>query len=221
MDSVVIRNIAEKLGNIYLAETKYRTRKTDKIVPETGKLKHHNYFQNGKITVEDYIEHLTTDTAMTPVPIYHEDKCRWGALDIDTYDLTDEEMNNIVIGASRENLIPTRTKSGGLHLWAFASEEVPARFMRAKLMKSRDTLQLSPKTEIFPKQEQLKTGDNGNGITTPYRGYFSSKENNLKTVMLRVEDGILIDCPIGQFLDKAYKKSTNRYQFNFNYFISR
>ena len=46
MDSVVIRNIAEKLGNIYLAETKYRTRKTDKIVPETGKLKHHNYFQN-------------------------------------------------------------------------------------------------------------------------------------------------------------------------------
>ena len=38
MDSVVIRNIAEKLGNIYLAETKYRTRKTDKIVPETGKL---------------------------------------------------------------------------------------------------------------------------------------------------------------------------------------
>ena len=26
MDSVVIRNIAEKLGNIYLAETKYRTR---------------------------------------------------------------------------------------------------------------------------------------------------------------------------------------------------
>ena len=218
MDSVVIRNIAEKLGNIYLAETKYRTRKTDKIVPETGKLKHHNYFQNGKITVEDYIEHLTTDTAMTPVPIYHEDKCRWGALDIDTYDLTDEEMNNIVIGASRENLIPTRTKSGGLHLWAFASEEVPARFMRAKLMKSRDTLQLSPKTEIFPKQEQLKTGDNGNGITTPYRGYFSSKENNLKTVMLRVEDGILIDCPIGQFLDKAYKMSTNRYQFNFNYF---
>ena len=93
---------------------------------------------------------------MTPVPIYHEDKCRWGALDIDTYDLTDEEMNNIVIGASRENLIPTRTKSGGLHLWAFASEEVPARFMRAKLMKSRDTLQLSPKTEIFPKQEQLE-----------------------------------------------------------------
>ena len=36
--------------------------------------------------------------------------------------------------------------------------------------------------------------------------------------MLRVEDGILIDCPIGQFLDKAYKMSTNRYQFNFNYF---
>ena len=52
--------------------------------------------------------------------------------------------------------------------------------MRAYLSHCRKELGLSPKTEIFPKQNEVKEDEYGNGITIPYRAYGINKEEATK-----------------------------------------
>jgi len=87
------------------------------------------------------------------------EKCLFGAIDIDKYD--DVDMLGFIIETIYKeqrfkNLVPCFTKSKGLHLYCFAEEPVPMNQMRAYLKTFLIPLSLSPKTEVFPKQDNLK-----------------------------------------------------------------
>ena len=69
-------------------------------------------------------------------------------------------------------LVPCRSKSGGIHCFAFVKEAVPAALMKEKLGMFAALLGFG-KSEIFPKQTEIlaERGDIGQWINIPYFNY--------------------------------------------------
>lgn len=170
--------LSEGFQKIFKYNSTYINTPDPTRIKDNGKMEADNrYIQNNSINnVQD---HFTTNKHLTPVPIIEGRLCNWGAIDIDTYKMNYEDIIRIVNKANFAHLIPAYSKSKGLHLYAFASELVEAKMMRARLNKFKLDNKLDPKTEIFPKQDHLDEGDIGNGITIPYRSFFV-KDNPFK-----------------------------------------
>jgi hypothetical protein len=121
---------------------------------------------------EQWTKHLDGTTGLGIIPINEENYCWFGAIDIDVYTLSHEECDKQVT-ALELPLCVCRSKSGGIHLFLFTSEPIPAKLMRDKLTDLAILLGYNPrKTEIFPKQIALVQGgsDIGNWINLPYFG---------------------------------------------------
>ena len=76
-------------------------------------------------------QHLDGKRPLGVIPIRISDsKCFWGSIDIDQYDL---DAGEIVARVEKAKLplVPCRSKSGGLHLFLFANEPVPADAMQS------------------------------------------------------------------------------------------
>ena len=58
-------------------------------------------------------------------------------------------------------VIPIKSKSGGLHIYIFTKEKVPATLIREVLQNLLFLFGLSSKTEIYPKQTKLGKNQNG------------------------------------------------------------
>ena len=139
----------------------------------------------GDINKKHWEDHFKTENGLTPSPIIKNNMCYWGAVDDDRYDLEQKEIIKLVEKAKELNLVPSRSKSGGLQFYAFASVEVPTRLMRGRLIKARNILNLPKETELFPKQlEVTEDKPMGNGITIPYRGY-NKDPTKIKTYGLK------------------------------------
>ena len=178
IDSNSLKALSERFQSIFKYNFTYINTPDPTKIKDSGKMEANNkYLQNNSI--KNVEEHFTTNKHLTPVPIIEGRLCNWGAIDIDTYKMNDEDIIRIVNKANFAHLIPAYSKSKGLHLYAFASEPVEAKMMRARLNKFKLDNNLDPKTEVFPKQDSLKEGDVGNGITIPYRSFFT-KENPFK-----------------------------------------
>ena len=143
------------------------------------------------ITDQDWRNHFKTEVGLTPSPIFEQSQCDWGAIDIDEY--TVEGKLEIIKKAKTLKLVPAETKSGGLHLYCFSKDDVQARNMRAYLSHCRKELKLDPKTEIFPKQNEVKEEEYGNGITIPYRAYGINKEEATKGLAILKDEIVQID----------------------------
>jgi hypothetical protein len=216
---LTIEKISDRLAEIFWGGAVYRTKVLkDVIDPETKKQKSETRKYEGENSKHLYYDHLTTEYGLTVAPIVENEFCFFGALDIDKYQLSEEELKRFIIGAKQRSLVVARTKSGGLHLYCFASEQIPARLMRNRLACARDELALSPKTEIFPKQSKLDDKTKyGNAITIAYRGAFT-KDHNYKCVALDVKEDLIIELRIGEFLDRAEYFSLSQHNFGFKYF---
>lgn len=131
------------------------------------------------LTDQQYRKHLfTDDMAIGVVPLDDDNMCSFAAIDIDQYsnsaDLTHRLLTDIK--ALGIKVVPCRSKSGGLHLYAFFSEplqpELVIDYMRrvssllgvASLL-SEKTGELSP-VEVFPKQ--VRAEKTGSWINLPY-----------------------------------------------------
>lgn len=121
-------------------------------------------------TLEMWGLHLEGKRPLGIIPIREDDTCLWGSIDVDEYDIN---LLDIIVRVEQYQLplIPCRSKSGGLHLWLFLSEPVPAGQIQAVLRDLAAQLGLAG-CEIFPKQTQLLTdrGDLGNWMVMPYFG---------------------------------------------------
>jgi hypothetical protein len=119
-------------------------------------------------TVEHWLAHLNGERPLGVIPIREDGMCKWGSIDVDQYD---GNVLDIVARADRSGLplVPCRSKSGGLHLYAFFAEWTPAAVVMPALKHIAATLGLSKDVEIFPKQTQLASRDDlGNWILAPY-----------------------------------------------------
>ena len=170
--------IANKLEHFFLAEKGFSATPSDNYVE--GKRKFSYIAIRGGIDNQSYRNHIKTEVGLTPSPLIDDDKCYWGAIDIDTYDMEGERKKQILLGAKELSLVPAFSKSQGIHLYCLSKDKILARVMRNYLSYCRAHLKLDPKTEIFPKQDKvsIKEDENGikkrgygNGITIPYRAF--------------------------------------------------
>lgn len=128
----------------------------------------------GAVTDALWLAHLNGTQGLGIVPITDDNTCTFGAIDIDKYTVRIEEVEE---ACARNNLplLPTRTKSGGVHLYAFTSEPVPAALMKLRLEEWSVALGFGG-SEVFPKQNNLLSDkDTGNWINMPYFGALSDE----------------------------------------------
>ena len=170
--------IANKLEHFFVAEKGFIATPTNRT-KENGKREFVYSAIRGGVDNQSYRNHIKTEVGLTPSPLIDEDKCYWGAIDIDTYNMEGERKKEILEGAQRLNLVGAFSKSQGIHLYCVSKDKILARVMRNYLSYCRANLKLDPKTEIFPKQDRVsiteKNGQTikgyGNGITIPYRAF--------------------------------------------------
>lgn len=119
-------------------------------------------------TVDKWQSHLDGKQGLGIVPINESNQCRWGTVDIDEYR---EGLLEEVEEKTRELQLPViclRTKSGGIHVTCYLSEDVDARIVRSKMSEIAAALGYAG-VEIYPKQVALASErDCGNWLNMPY-----------------------------------------------------
>jgi len=120
------------------------------------------------LTEEIMQGHIDGKQGIGAIPINEDNKCRWGALDIDVYDL-DHNKLQARIQKLELPLLHCRSKSGGAHLYLFLKEYEPASVVREYLTEMAVAMGHSG-CEVFPKQDTILAdrGDVGNFINLPY-----------------------------------------------------
>ena len=172
------------------------------IDKETGKKKYKKgpWFvsdennQPRPITVETYLQHLEVKAwsswGVILPSINEKNEVSFGAIDKDVYG--DEEDNKRIVKQIYDEklpLVPCFSKSGGLHIYFFCKEDVPASKVRSQLQHYNKYLGINAK-EVFPKQIKLKWDkkkkrfDPGNGILLPYMDCLE-QEHGLKEVFYK------------------------------------
>lgn len=124
----------------------------------------------GAVTEKMWKEHCDGTKPLGVVPIKQDNTALWGSIDYDVYG---EDLTELIarIEAAKFPLVPCRSKSGGLHLFFFALEPIPAVLMFDLLRMMAAALGIA-ESEIFPKQTELLTerGDFGTWMVMPYFG---------------------------------------------------
>lgn len=120
-------------------------------------------------SVAAWQSHLAGKVGLGVTPVTADGHCRWGAIDVDAYDL---DLPGVAakIGRSHLPLIPVRTKSGGLHLLLFLRDFTPASTVR-KVLREWAIVLGWPTAEVFPKQDAaVDTNSCGSWLNMPYAG---------------------------------------------------
>jgi hypothetical protein len=144
------------------------------------------------ITPESYLAHLKGSIYLTLPPLNELGECKYGAIDIDPYSdgITKDDCKKLVQRICSEKL-PLNfvwSESGGLHLYMYASEFIPASLMRNGLAHHRDLLKLDAKVEIFPKQDESGEWAVGNGIKLPCHGALKDNVKFLEQHLIKTEE---------------------------------
>ena len=106
--------------------------------------------------------------ALGIIPIREDNTCRWGCIDIDSYNLDHSSLIQSIRNLNLP-LIICRSKSGGAHVFLFTKEFISAALMQSTLKKISKVLGYEG-SEIFPKQTEIlvERGDTGNFLNLPY-----------------------------------------------------
>ena len=106
--------------------------------------------------------------ALGIIPIREDNACRWGCIDIDSYNFNHSGLIQSIRNLNFP-LIVCRSKSGGAHVFLFTKEFISAALMQNTLKKISKVLGYEG-SEIFPKQTEIlvERGDTGNFLNLPY-----------------------------------------------------
>lgn len=167
----------------------------------TGKAEAQSLVVRGPMTEAKVAAHLNGGQGIGSIPINSKNKCRFGAIDVDDYDLN---LQDVVarVAASDLPFIVCRSKSGGAHVYLFLKDWEDASLVREYLTETAALLGFAGR-EIFPKQDAVlhEKGDVGNFINMPY--------HNAKRTMRYAlgPDGEALS--VEEFLDAVDKKRCN------------
>ena len=135
---------------------------------EAGKLEGRSWLVKEPITRDKWINHLEgKEPSLGIIPIDDNNQCKWGAIDVDTYDGFDYKKLITKIVEKKLPLVVCKSKSGGAHVFLFVSEPVLAKQMQIKLKEIAVFLGYGD-CEIFPKQIELNSKGTGNFLNLPY-----------------------------------------------------
>ena len=137
-------------------------------VGRNGKAESQSRIIREPLTEELVQSHIDGGQGVGAIPINDENKCQFGCLDIDVYDLNHAELQ-AKIQKMKLPLMHCRSKSGGAHLYLFMKDWESAGQVRDYLSEMSIALGHSG-CEIFPKQDTIiaERGDVGNFINMPY-----------------------------------------------------
>ena len=169
----------------------------------SGKQKAKSFIVRNPLTLQLMESHVKGIKGVGAIPINEENKCKFGALDIDIYPLD----HNALVDKLEELKVPCivcRSKSGGAHIFFFFKEWMNAGDFRDKAAEISSALGHG-RCEIFPKQEQIlvERGDVGNFINLPY----FDAEQTLRYAIIKRE-GIYIEATLEQFIEEIQKVET-------------
>ena len=158
-----------------------------------GKQKAKSFIVRRPLTLELINGHLSGRNGVGSIPINEDNKCRFGALDIDQYPLDLVALDKKVRDMGIKSIV-CRSKSGGAHVFFFFTEWISAGDFKDKAAEVSAALGYGG-CEVFPKQEQVlvERGDVGNFINLPY---FDAEQTMRPAIK---EDGD--DATLEEFLD--------------------
>ena len=138
-------------------------------IGRNGKAEADSKIVRQQLTEELMQGHIDGNLGIGAIPINADNKCKWGALDIDEYDL-DHDALQTKIKKLELPLLHCRSKSGGAHLYLFVDDYIDAAIFREYLLEISIALGQSG-CEMFPKQDRILVdrGDVGNFINLPYQ----------------------------------------------------
>ena len=126
-----------------------------------------------KTTVTDTIwqKHLDgIEPRLGIFPVTAKNLCKWACIDIDIYTYDYESLLKKIIDKNLP-LIMCRSKSGGVHIFLFSIEFVPAEQMQYAINKCAAILGVKDIMDcVYPKQTKIlaERGDVGNYLNLPY-----------------------------------------------------
>ena len=166
----------------------------------SGKQKAKSFIVRNPLTLQLMEGHIKGKKGVGAIPINEENKCIFGALDIDQYPLE----HNEIIDKLEELKVPCivcRSKSGGAHIFFFFKEWMNAGDFRDKAAEISSALGHG-RCEIFPKQEQIlvERGDVGNFINLPY---FDSEQTLRYAIIKRA--GAYVEASLSEFIEEIQK----------------
>ena len=142
--------------------------------PATGNM----ITEKAEVTEEHYRAHLEGRVGLGVVPVTDGGTCKFGCIDVDNHGKGSDgsDIDIAALAAKIEHyrlpLVPTRSKSGGCHLYLFGQDYLPAKLVIRLLNSWRDMLQIKTHVDIFPKQDSLVTSSGekslGNWINLCY-----------------------------------------------------
>tara|TARA_R100001443_G_scaffold487_6_gene2025 strand:- start:4628 stop:6145 length:1518 start_codon:yes stop_codon:yes gene_type:complete len=148
-------------------ERAHGTYKLSGRTTEKGKQQGNALTKTEPVTEELWAKHLKGDYGLGIFPLNDNGKCKWGAIDIDIYNLDFSKLEKDLLKIKLPLTI-FRTKSGGAHIYLFCKDFIDAKLLRTKLMEVAVSLGYSG-VEIFPKQIRLASDkDFGNWLNMPY-----------------------------------------------------
>ena len=187
---------ANKLFKLFSGlDRAYGTYNITKHNKKKNKQEGHAETVRGELTPVLWELHLAGKQGLGVIPIRDCGTIRWGAIDIDVYDIDLSGLEKR-IEALGLPLVLCRTKSGGAHCYLFCAEDINASKVRIALMEWAALLGYAG-SEIFPKQSKLASDkDVGNWINMPYF-------NSVDTTRYALLDGQAL--PVAKFIVYANK----------------
>lgn len=147
-----------------------------KFIPPRESTEQGEKVKGGSFTVTEevrqvhYQDHLEGKEGLGLVPIDSNNNVRFSVIDVDEYKELPFMMYQSIINEFELPFCLFKSKSGGLHIYVFFTEDVKASNV-VDIMKGWIGLfGLPEKTELFPKQKRLRSGGSGNWINLPYFG---------------------------------------------------
>lgn len=164
-------------------------------VARNGKTEANSYVTREVMTEEHVKAHLAGKQGVGAIPINSKNECRFGAIDVDDYDLNHKALA-AKVKKMELPLVHCRSKSGGAHLYLFLDNWYPAALVREYLTEMAALLGFAGR-EIFPKQDKIlfDRGDVGNFINMPY---FNANET-VRYALSETGEALTLE----EFLDKV------------------
>jgi hypothetical protein len=119
-------------------------------------------------TMAHWERHLKGENGLGIIPINSSNRCRWGSIDIDVYNLDHASLIQQIENRKLPAIV-SRSKSGGAHVFFLFAREIEAADLQPKLVALAALLGFAG-SEVFPKQQEILVdrGDTGNFLNMPY-----------------------------------------------------
>lgn len=139
---------------------------------DRGKLEAQYRVIQGNLDPALYDAHLRGEKGLGIVPIMENNTVCFACVDIDKYD--DPKLTIQILNKIKNNnwpFVPTRSKSGGLHLWLFFDKPVSSVPVFRFICKIADIFKSDGcHVDTFPRQPRIDNGGSGSFINLPYFG---------------------------------------------------